>query len=188
MGKNSDKKPDASDKSDKSEKTNFKKDVLIPIVTSVAATVITLLLAYAAGQIYNNYFSDEKAIRDLIDREAIYAQGHNVDGVLSLYVDDAIVRDAAGGDRDRETVWRGKGMIEDRYEKLPEFVYLSHKMIDISLCDDGSYARANSDTVGQYKSGDKILSISNDRSEEWVFEKIGGKWKIEYFTYNLPTG
>lgn len=175
-------KTNADNKSDDGKKTNSIKDVGIPIFTSVAATLITLLIVYLASQT----FSDERAIRDVIDQEAIYAQNHDISKVMSLYADDAILRDAAGGNRNNEIVWHGKDRIEDRYKNLADFTYLSHEMIDISLCSDGSYARANSDTVGEYVVDGKVISITNDRSEQWEFKKIDGNWKIAYFTYNLP--
>jgi len=154
--------------------------VIVPIVTSIVATLLVLLVIYFHSQ----YFSDERAIRDIINQEAVLAKDHNVDEMISLYTDDAILRDAAGGNRDLERVWRGN-QIEDRYKNLGDFTYLRHEYIDITVNSDGQYARAYSDTVGEYVSDGKSYLISNNKGEQWTFKKVNGKWMISYFTFNL---
>lgn len=148
--------------------------VVAAIVSGIILPVIQALM------------SPERPIRDLIEQEAKLVLEGKIDEVISLFDEDAFVRDAAGGNKDRETIWSGKDAIIERYRNLPKFVYLKHEAIEITISSDRTYARAIADTIGVYRINDTDVEITSNRGERWTFKKINGRWKITGFTYNLP--
>ena len=125
-------------------------------------------------------------IRCLIQDEARFVLHEEIDNAVSLFDENAFLMDAAGGNKDLQVIWKGRDEIEERYRNLPQFLYLKHAAIDITLDSDGNYARAIADTIGTYVVNGEEVEISSNRGERWVFEKINGQWRITGFTYNLP--
>lgn len=94
----------------------------------------------------------------------------------SLFADDACVIDV----RPQKFI-DGRSAIVRRFRTLPTFLKLQHQLVDdIKLFSDHS-AIAKTNT---------LIAISNGETyqghEEWMFEKINGKWKIRTFQFDIP--
>ncbi len=151
----------------------------VPVLTTLLLSVVFLPTLFAI-------FSDEGPIRNIINEEAGWAMDKETTRVLSLFTDDAYVRDAAGGNFSLQQIWHGKIDIGKRYGSLPEFSYLKHDAIEITVSSDKTYARATADTIGAFIVNGVETKITSNQGEKWTFEKIGEDWKITSFTYNLP--
>jgi hypothetical protein len=158
------------------------KRLLFPLVAGIVGGLVVGLLIPIIG----SCISGEKQAREIVNQEAILVLQGKIEEVVSLYAEDAYIRDAAGGDTGLEIWWKGQQEIADRYRNLPQFTYLRHDAIEISISSDKEYARAVADTIGECVIGGKNVRISSNRGEKWVLEKFDGNWKITSFTYNLP--
>jgi hypothetical protein len=158
----------------------------LPVVISVVALVFSSgPYVFQQTQFNQNQqrTTDEKIITGIIQQEASLVQSGANAQAVSLYADNASIRDYLGN-----RLWEGKSQITQRYANLEEFPYLTHEAITISFNLDGTIARANADTIGTYidKSTNLPVDISSSQGERWVLQKISDEWKITSFTYNLP--
>ena len=153
----------------------------ISAVVAVIALVVNVAYPlYIYPAIWNSA-SGEDRIRQIIGLEATYVVQGQIDKVITLYADQAVVKDAGN-----QIMWTGNAQISNRYNSLPVFTFLKHDAVDIVFNSDLTYARATASTFGTYLSNGTQVNISGDQSERWSFERINGDWKITSFTYNLP--
>jgi len=167
---------------DRSKKNGWVSRLIVGIVMAIIGGLVGGLLVPHI----NSCLSGEKEIRRIIDQEASLVLAGKIEEVVSLFDENAYVRDAAGGDTGQEIVWKGREEIANRYRNLPQFNDLKHDAIEITISSDKEYARAVADTIGEYVIDGKNVRISSNRGEKWVLEKVGGKWMVTSFTYNLP--
>ena len=170
------------------KETNWKyillySSLISAIVGAIVAGGIDLYIYRIASQ---ESQIEERMIREVIEREAVLVLDGRIDEVVLLFDEKAFVRDAAGGNEDLEVIWNGKNMIAERYRNLPEFIYLKHEAIEITVSLDKTYARAIADTIRVYRLNGTQAEITSNQGEKWTFRKINGGWKITGFTYNLP--
>jgi ketosteroid isomerase-like protein len=143
-------------------------------------TVIMVLLVLALSACSKNMTSDEEQIKQLLSAESHGVVSEDIDGLMSLWTEDAVVRDAnhTPDNPSDDVVWEGKDAIRERYVKVvfpgnPSIV--EHPTISIEI--KGNTAVVTTTT----KIGNEIAP-SGDR---WTFKKIKGKWFISSLTYNL---
>jgi len=171
-----------------------KKRRIISSTGKIAIQIIVgIIIAVAGGfsgaillRLYEANTSGESQIRQTINSEAEFVLDGHTEKVVSLFAENAFIRDAAGGDINNEKVWEGKQRILSRYEALPRFNYLKHDAMEISISQDKKYARVIADTVGSYILNGNTLNITSNRGEKWTLEVVKGEWIITSFTYNLP--
>lgn len=88
--------------------------------------------------------------------------------------------------------WRGLGQIRARYHALARFTWLRHFDAEVEWMPDNSRAtraivRAQTAGVIAPSAGSpKAQYIHGD--EVWAFARLGGKWLITSFTYNVCYG
>jgi len=162
-----------------------KKLSMLIIQVVVSAIVAGLVSGFGVPYI-TALTSQEKKIRSIIEQEAKLMLEGNIEELISLFDEDAFIRDVAGGNTEKEIIWHGKYRIAERYRNQPEFIYLKHEAIEITISSDKTYARVSADTIGIYKVNGIEVKISSNQGEKWTLKKINGKWKITSFTYNLP--
>jgi len=158
----------------------------IPIVISIIALLISIPTYEMEQSAYSDtqqQKADTKAITNVIEKEASLVLNRSMDQAISLYTDNASIRDYLG-----QVTFSGKDQIADRYNNLEVFTYLQHQAITVAFSQDGSTARAIADTVGTFidKTTNSPVNISSNQGERWTLEKINGEWKITSLTYNLP--
>lgn len=173
-------------KDEKSRGKGWSRQVIRPLVYPIVAGIIGGLAVGLLIPIISSCISGEKQVREIVNQEATLVLQGKIEEAVSLYAEDAYIRDAAGGDTGLEIWWKGQQEIADRYSKLPQFKYLKHDAIEITISSDKKYARAIADTIGEYVIDGKNVRISSNRGERWTLEKVDGRWKITSFTYNLP--
>ena len=160
----------------------------VETVTAEEAAIRRLTATAGAAETVT---ANEAAIRRLITTEASVAIAHDAKLALSIYKEDATVRDALAEQRQAlgllppgiKTSWHGHDEIGPRYAQLPVFPSLTH--IAISMTFDSGGASATSSTSGEVVLPDgSIIPISSVDGDLWRFKKIDGEWKITSFTYN----
>lgn len=165
--------------------------VFFPFLISILALLVSI------GSFLYSYMAqnpDDTPIRKLIEKEAELAKNHNVDEVVNLFTDDAVIRDF--GDSINKTSdtsktfqeWGGKEKIRERYEEIKKhaiFTYLYHKDINIEFQNHGTHASATSSTAGKMRwDNGSEYPISTKKGELWSFEKSNNEWKISYVDFH----
>ena len=173
-------------KDEKSRRKGWGRQVIGPLVYPIVAGIIGGLVVGLLIPIIGSCISGEKQVREIVNQEATLVLQGKIEEAVSLYAEDAYIRDAGGGDTGLEIWWKGQQEIADRYSKLPQFKYLKHDAIEITISSDKQYARVVADTIGECVIDGKNVRISSNRGERWTLEKVDGRWKITSFTYNLP--
>ncbi len=141
--------------------------------------LIALLLAISACG-GSNPEKEKAAIAAVLQAEAQGVAEKNIDEVMSLWAEDAEIRDARHTPEDPsdDVVWSGKDAIRERYVKVvfpgnPSVV--SHPDMEVTI--HGNEAVVTTTT----KIGCEIAP-SGDR---WTLKKVKGKWLLTSLTYNL---
>lgn len=141
----------------------------------LAALALPFLLASCGGGV-----DDRSAILDLLQREARGVVAQDLDALMALWAEDALVIDAAytPDDPSDDLVWRGRDAIRDRYVHVV-FPGGAQKAgpLDVRIEVQGDRATAWATT----RIGDEV-SPGGDR---WTFVRRGGRWFLESLTYNL---
>jgi hypothetical protein len=159
----------------------------------IAVTAVATLCIQVIPHLIDLFEDDDDlaAIEGLIAVEAQAAIEHNPDLALSIFTEDATVRDAFAAQRQAldllppgiKTSWRGHDEIGPRYAALPEFPSLAH--IEISVVFESGGASATSSTSGEIVLPDGTkMPVESVDGDLWRFVKIDGEWKIKSFTYN----
>ena len=124
--------------------------------------------------------SDEEAILQLLTAEGEALVAADIDRLMGLWAEDAVVRDArhTPDDPSDDWVWEGRDAIRQRYVNLvlpgnPQ----EAGAVDVNLTIEGDRATAISTT--------RIGSEVSPGGDRWTFRRINGTWKIESLTYNL---
>ncbi|MGC8838267.1 MAG: YybH family protein [Anaerolineae bacterium] len=139
------------------------------------ALALLLLLAGCGGE-----SDSHAAILDLLQREAQGVVAQDLDALMALWAEGAVVTDAAHtpDDLTDDLVWRGRDAIRDRYVHL---VFPGGAKeagpLDVRVEVHGDRATAWATT----RIGDEV-SPGGDR---WTFVRRGGRWYLESLTYNL---
>jgi ketosteroid isomerase-like protein len=140
----------------------------------VAVSIVALLVALPVST---------DSIRELIDREAVSVVDGDLDSAVLLYAEDAVIRDARS---DPPEVWVGISEIRQRYRSLPRFLELAHVDKTVTVDAAGDFARVTASTVGAIVNTDGSSSrIHSVDGEVWSLRKIGGRWQVVSFSYNL---
>lgn len=168
------------------KESSWSKLILPGLIAALTGAIVAGLMSGLLVPWLRSEWSPEEPIRKVIEQEASLVLEGKIEEVLSLFDEDAYVRDAAGGNIEEQILWTGREEIIKRYWDLPRFVYLKHDAIEITVSSDDEYARAIADTVGEYVINGKRVEVSSNRGEKWTLRKIAGEWKITSFTYNLP--
>ncbi|PKO21108.1 MAG: hypothetical protein CVU38_16445 [Chloroflexi bacterium HGW-Chloroflexi-1] len=124
--------------------------------------------------------SDEEAIRQLILLEGQGVVSQDIDGLMGLWAEDAVVADArhTPDDGTDDARWQGRDAIRERYVVL---VFPGNPTAagatDVAITIEGYTAVATSTTVigGEVSPG----------GDRWTFAKRDGRWWITGLTYNL---
>ena len=140
---------------------------------------MALLLALSAcGR--SNPAKDREAIAAVLQAEAQGVAAKDIGKVMSLWAEDAEIRDAhhTPDDPSDDVVWSGKDAIRERYVKVvfpgnPSSV--SHPDMQVSI--HGNEAVVTTTT----KIGNEVAP-SGDR---WTLKKVKGRWLLTSLTYNL---
>ena len=174
--------------SKKETKSKKIKELLVTpaMVASIISIILTATIAGFIVPAINLMFSEESTIKAIIEQEAQLVFTGKFIQAISLFDDNAYVKDSAGGNVSEEVSWIGSQEIVKRYGELPEFTYLKHDAIQVIVSSDKTYARATADTIMIYKNNGVEIKKTSDQGEKWIFEKINGDWKISGFIYNLP--
>jgi len=164
---------------------NWKKILIYSaLIASIAGALITGIINLIRDEIASReserLMSEERKIREVIEREAILVLDGRIDEVVMLFDETAFVRDALS-----QTTWYGKDAIAERYRNLPNFSFLKHVAIEITFSTDMTYARAFSDTAGSFEANSAMVDVTT-QGEKWTFKKIDNEWKIVGFTCNIP--
>jgi hypothetical protein len=154
------------------------------VIAAIIGALIGGSFALYIDQKNHQMSEDELEIRLLILQEANFVLNGDKDKAVNLYASNALVIDAAGGQKSLETTWVGTTNIKERYDALPTFVSLYHNAVNVEVT--GGQASATADTVGAYVSKGETITISSNQGEKWGFDRIDDTWQITSFTYNLP--
>ena len=164
----------------------------IEVLAIVTATVIALISLKIAC---DTRHPSTGPILKIIETEAVAVLNRDIDRAVSLFAEDAFVRDFVEETNKKlglvplnvPTSWAGLSEIRERYVNLPIFTKLHHDGVVVTFDDTGKFARATASTNGRYvPQGQQPVDIFSVDGERWTFKKIGSDWKITSFTYNLP--
>lgn len=157
-------------------------------VLTVIVSIITIISASYAVGFSIIVWQNEGQIKNIIQNEAIYVIEKNPDKAVSLYAENAVVKDAAGGNANLVVAWMGINQIKERYLGFQNytFTFLVHGDVHVVIDLYQNRASATADTTGQYLLNGEQKQITSNQGEKWTFEKVNGIWKIDSFTYNLP--
>ncbi|MBC7224206.1 MAG: nuclear transport factor 2 family protein [Anaerolineae bacterium] len=140
----------------------------------VALALLLLLAGCRAGT------DDRAAILDLLRREAEGVVAQDLEALMALWAEDAVVTDAAHTPDNPadDLVWRGRDAIRDRYVHVV-FPGGAREAgpLDVRIEVRGERATAWATT----RIGDEVAP-GGDR---WTFVRRGGRWLLESLTYNL---
>lgn len=124
--------------------------------------------------------TDEEAIRQLVLSEGQGVVSQDIDGLMNLWAEDALITDAkhTPDKSDDDAVWRGRDAIRERYVVL---VFPGNPGVDtprdLKIVISGDTATATSTTM--------IGSEVSPGGDRWSFVKRDGRWWITGLTYNL---
>lgn len=126
-------------------------------------------------------------IKTVIDVETTATANRDLESVLSLYADNAVVIEPSTG-----TWWNGKDEIRSRYSDIfarHRFLENIHQLTDLKLepPDNPTTATAK---VRQRATIQDVTDGSVTRGawtqEYWFFARIDNTWKITRFIYGMP--
>ncbi len=150
---------------------------------AVVIFLLALALSACSKGKPRNPEADRAQIQQILAAESKGVVDEDIDGLMSLWTDDAVVRDAnhTPNDPSDDVVWEGKDAIRERYVKVvfpgnPPLV--EHQIVAIKF--EGNTAVVTTTT----KIGNEVAP-SGDR---WKFKKVRGRWLIAGLTYNLEKG
>lgn len=141
----------------------------------MGALVLSFFLAGCGGK-----SDDPAAILDLLQQEAQGVVAQDLDALMALWAEEAVVTDAAHtpDDPSDDLVWRGRDAIRDRYVHL---VFPGGAKeagpLDVRLEVHGDRATAWATT----RIGDEVAP----GGDHWTFVRREGRWYLESLTYNL---
>lgn len=141
----------------------------------LAALALPFLLASCGGGV-----DDRSTILSLLQQEAQGVVTQDLDALMALWAEDALVTDAAHtpDDPSDDLVWRGRDAIRDRYVHV---VFPGGAKeagpLDVRIEVQGDRATAWATT----RIGDEVAP-GGDR---WTFVRRGGRWLLKSLTYNL---
>lgn len=122
----------------------------------------------------------EEAVRRLIEAEGALVVAQEIEPLMELWAEDAVVTDAkhTAADAADDATWRGRDAIRSRYVTLvfpgnPQ----SGGAVDVTVVIEGDRASATSTT----RIGEEVAP----GGDQWSFVKRDGRWWIESLTYNL---
>lgn len=123
---------------------------------------------------------DRAALLDLLQREAQGVVAQDLDALMALWAEDAVVTDAAHtpDDPSDDLVWRGRDAIRDRYVYLvfPGGAKEAGPLdVRLEVHGDRATAWATTHIGGEVAPG----------GDRWTFVRQGGRWYLESLTYNL---
>ena len=124
--------------------------------------------------------TDAEAIRNLIRLEGEGVVSQDLEGLMGLWAEDAVIADArhTPDDPGDDARWTGRDAIRERYVVLVfPGAPSSAGAREIELAIDGDLATAASTTV----IGDEVAPMG----DRWSFVKRDGRWWIAGLTYNL---
>jgi hypothetical protein len=164
-----------------------------------AATQFVSLLALAVS-FASAYFTwsqlpeDPNNIVQIVNREAEFARTKNLEAVVELFTEDAVIRDSGYSYNYRNfrsvRQWHGREQIRQRYEELNknvEFETLNHVDVFVVFDPYGGMASATSSTQGTFRRGNQeVKPITTFDGDRWTFVRIDNKWKIKSFTFHRP--
>lgn len=152
------------------------------IAGALLGGIIGLIPSFVMWHQQGDESRQEDSIQQLVNKEAECVLKRDLDGVLSLFAEDAVVFDAGKGEK-----WVGKSSIRVRYMNLEQFSYLKHGEIRVQLGPGQERATAYSDTIGGYFREGKEVTLSSYQGDKWTFRIVNGEWKIDTFSYGLPS-
>jgi len=126
-------------------------------------------------------------IKAVIDAETEATRNRDLESVLSLYVDNAVVIDLSAGTR-----WNSKNEIRSRYSDIfarYRFLENIHQLTDLKLEPPDNPTNA----TAKVRQRARIQDVTNGgvtettwTQEYWFFTKIDNAWKITRFIYSIP--
>ncbi len=144
--------------------------------------VLFFALSMGCSACVGNPPHDQVAIQAVLDAEAKGVVDRNLDGLMSLWCDGGIVRDAkhTPNDPSDDVLWQGKDAIAQRYLHLVfpgEPHLLEHSIVHISWKDDAHEAVVLLST--------RINSEAAISGDKWILCWQKGHWQVKETTYNL---
>jgi len=121
-----------------------------------------------------------QAIAELIATHRAAVVADDVQGLLDIWAEDGVIRDAnhTPDDPTDDHVWRGLDAVLSYYTTILFPLYLNEVgPVDTALTIKGPEAVM----TGTTKIGDEL----SPRGERWTFAFRDGKWKITGMTFNL---
>jgi hypothetical protein len=122
--------------------------------------------------------TDEDAIRQLVLLEGQGVVSQDIDGLMGLWANDAVIADAkhTPDDPADDARWQGSDAIRERYIVLVGAPAQAGAQ-DIAVTIAGETAMATSTSV----IGSEVAPLG----DQWRFQKRAGRWWISALTYNL---
>jgi cellulose synthase/poly-beta-1,6-N-acetylglucosamine synthase-like glycosyltransferase len=130
----------------------------------------------------------EALLKANIYREEQYVLNRKLSAILSLYDEDAVLRDAnyTAQDTSDDRVWVGLEQIRQRYEReFAERRYFVLRHQNVSSVIEGDRATMVNDLRAVLRTEEGIQRVFLSKGDRWVFKRKNGEWKIASFTYNL---
>ena len=162
--------------------------IIVGMIVAIVFSTISIIITFQDRP------PGSRPILDIIESEAVAALDKDIDKAVSLYSEDAFVRDVLGeiGKKlgtvppDEWTSWCGHDEIRERYRNLPRFTALSHAGAVLTFDDTKKVATVIASTDGIYEDASgTLVNIFSIDGERWTFKKIEGVWKITNFSYNV---
>jgi len=176
-----------------------KKNLIERYPNTIAQLFASLALAVSFASLYITWSQIPESTDDIvkiIKNEAEFARTRNLEAIVDLFSDDAVILEAGYsynyrfGKLRTTRQWRGKKDIRDRYEELNKnvtFIALDHTYIDVKLHPSGGSAIATSSTQGSFRRNDQeVRPINTFDGDRWEFIKVNNKWKISSFSFDRP--
>lgn len=152
-------------------------------------TILGAVVGAAATVLLTSYFGphspDPAPLAKLVRSEAELVMAEPRDlkerEYGDLFLEDAWIVDVAA-----QRFWRGKTQILDRFRSLERFKALEHVISEAPEFDGESSAIVHSTSKVAPIDPATGAERSYTGTERWTFHRIGDRWRISRFEYNLP--
>ncbi len=124
--------------------------------------------------------TDEEAIQQLVRLEGAGIVSQDLEGLMGLWAENAVITDAKHTPNDvgDDARWKGRDAIRDRYVVLVfPGAPSTAGTTEMALTITGDTATADATTA----IGDEVAPLG----DLWTFERRDGRWWITGLTYNL---
>jgi len=130
---------------------------------------------------------DHLAIERVLATEAAAVSRGDLEQVLELWSDGAVIHDENGTPEDStdDTQWEGRDGVKERYTRelaARRYRVLRHRALEIKI--DGNHAIVVNDLDAVVDEQEHTRTVRLPRCDRWTMIREGGQWRIQQLELN----